>query len=314
LVLNNAKVTPSRLYSSEGAGRGEERGAGRGDGRGKGKGEGRVEVLILNPPVNSMRAGVYELWCLAYPGRKLKVGKEISFEKDGCVLHAKVVEISPSGQRLLKFDFSERPAKILDKLGHLPLPPYIRRPDRREDFERYQTVYATEAGAVAAPTAGLHFTENHLKALKAKGFNLAYVHLRVGAGTFLPLTKENLDRGVLHEEFAEIEEDTAKEILSAKKEGRTIVSVGTTSVRALEWAALGGGSLKPKRGYTDIFIRPGFDFKVTDAMITNFHLPGSSLLMLVSAFAGLQNIKKAYELAVKERFRFFSYGDAMVIL
>ncbi|MDR2350431.1 MAG: tRNA preQ1(34) S-adenosylmethionine ribosyltransferase-isomerase QueA [Deltaproteobacteria bacterium] len=303
LVLNNAKVTPARLYAT--------------------LGESRAEVLILNPPVNSTGAGSYDLWCMVHPGRKLKIGKELTFADGDCVLNAKIIDISPSGKRLVRFLFNDAPSAALSRLGHLPLPPYIKRPDREDDRVRYQTVYAESEGAVAAPTAGLHFTAEHLERLTRKGHELARVNLRVGAGTFLPLTGENLAKGTLHEEFAEIPQETATMVNNAKAAGRTVISVGTTAVRALEWASLkragtkgadGSLVLGETSGFTDLFIRPGFEFRAVDALITNFHLPGSSLLMLVAAFAGLENVMNAYKTAVREKFRFFSYGDAMLIV
>jgi S-adenosylmethionine:tRNA ribosyltransferase-isomerase len=293
--MNNAKVTPARLYGLQQ--------------------NSKVEVLILNPPTYSMREGIYELWCLVYPGKKFKVGSEIIFKGSDCDLTGKVVQISQSGHRLIRFNFSDSPVLILEKLGHIPLPHYIKRPAREEDTLRYQTVYAsdTNSGAIAAPTAGLHFTLEQLDRLKAKGFDQVFVHLRVGAGTFQPLTEERLETGKLHKEYVDIDPLAATEIRGAKLEGKSIISVGTTTLRAIEWASL-EGELLPKSGFTDIFIRPGFKFKVADGLITNFHLPCSSLLILVSAFAGLENIKRAYELAIQEKFRFYSYGDAMLII
>ncbi|MDR2612241.1 MAG: tRNA preQ1(34) S-adenosylmethionine ribosyltransferase-isomerase QueA [Deltaproteobacteria bacterium] len=296
LVFNDAKVTPARLYGHK-----------------KGR-SGRLEVLILNPPAESGREGVYELWCLGSPGKRLRTGAELVFEgEEGTELEARVLDINAAGHRLLRFLFSAPPSEILDRVGRLPLPPYIKRPDAREDLVRYQTVYARRAGAVAAPTAGLHFTQDHLRRLREAGHELAGVHLRVGAGTFLPLSERNLERGRLHEEYVEVGLETARKVNDARSHGVPVVSVGTTSLRALEWASL-SGEVEPKSGLTDIFIRPGFSFRAADALVTNFHLPGSSLIMLAAAFAGLQNLKRAYETAVREGFRFFSYGDAMLIV
>jgi S-adenosylmethionine:tRNA ribosyltransferase-isomerase len=295
LVFNDAKVTPARLYGHK---------------RGR---TGSLEVLILNPPAESNRDGVYELWCMGSPGKRLKIGAELVFEGDGTELDARVLDINAAGHRLLRFLFRAPPSEVLDRLGHLPLPPYIKRPDAREDHVRYQTVYARRAGAVAAPTAGLHFTQDHLRRLRETGHEEISVHLRVGAGTFLPLSERILEKGSLHEEYVEVGLETARKVNDAKRHGVPVVTVGTTSLRAVEWAAL-SGEVEPKNGMTDIFIRPGFRFRAADALLTNFHLPGSSLIMLTAAFAGLQNIKNAYETAVREGFRFYSYGDAMLIV
>ncbi|MDR3154405.1 MAG: tRNA preQ1(34) S-adenosylmethionine ribosyltransferase-isomerase QueA [Deltaproteobacteria bacterium] len=295
LVFNDAKVTPARLY-----------------GRKKGR-TGLLEALVLNPPAESKREGVYDLWCMGSPGKRLKTGSELVFEGGGLALEAKVLDINPAGHRLLRFSFPGPPAEVLERVGHLPLPPYIKRPDGREDHVRYQTVYARRPGAVAAPTAGLHFTADHLKRLREGGHETASLHLRVGAGTFLPLSERNLETGSLHEEYVEVGLETARKVKDAKTHAVPVVSVGTTSLRALEWAAL-SGEVEPKSGLTDIFIRPGFAFRAADALLTNFHLPGSSLIMLAAAFAGLHNLRRAYAAAVREGFRFFSYGDAMLIV
>jgi S-adenosylmethionine:tRNA ribosyltransferase-isomerase len=295
MAFNDAKVTPAKLV-----------------GRNRGF-TGALEILILNPPAESERAGFYELWCLGSPGKRLRIGADLVFEADGLELEAKILDINAAGHRLLRFDFRGPPPRILDSLGRAPLPPYIKRPDAREDLTRYQTVYARRPGAVAAPTAGLHFTSEHLERLREAGHEDVRVHLRVGAGTFLPLSQRNIESGTLHQEFAEVGADAAAKLNAAKAAGTQVVSVGTTTLRALEWAAL-SGRVEPKSGMTDIFIRPGFRFRAADALLTNFHLPGSSLMMLASAFAGLDNLKRAYETAVRERFRFFSYGDAMLIV
>jgi S-adenosylmethionine:tRNA ribosyltransferase-isomerase len=296
MVLNDAKVTPARLYGHK---------------RGR---SGLLEILILNPPAESVREGVYELWCIGSPGKRLKIGAELVFEgPEGGELEARVLDINPSGHRLLRFVFREPPCQALERLGRLPLPPYIKRPDCREDRVRYQTVYARRPGAVAAPTAGLHFTQDHLRRIREAGHELAFVHLRVGAGTFLPLSPRNLETGSLHEEYVEVSPETAGKINDARRGGTPVVAVGTTTLRAAEWASL-SGEAEPKSGLTDIFIRPGFRFRAADALVTNFHLPGSSLMMLAAAFAGLGNLRRAYETAVAERFRFFSYGDAMLIV
>jgi S-adenosylmethionine:tRNA ribosyltransferase-isomerase len=293
LVFNDAKVSPARLF-------GECEGA-------------RVELLILEPPGTDAPQGSYTLWCLGRPGKKLRAGKNISFGKSGFLLAGRVLEEGGRGERLISFEFRDKPLEVLAALGHLPLPPYIKRPDRREDFERYQTVFAKTYGAVAAPTAGLHFTEEYARYLEEKGFSRAMLFIKVGAGTFMPLTEAELDSGKLHKERVLIGEGTADKINLAKSNGVPIVSVGTTALRALEWAG-SSGKLEAVDGVTDIFIRPGFDFKIADALLTNFHLPQSSLFILVSAFAGAQRIKDAYELAIKNKFRFYSYGDAMLIV
>lgn len=295
LAFNDAKVTPARLYGHK---------------RGR---TGALEILILNPPAESVREGVYELWCLGSPGKRLKVGADLVFEGGGHELDARVTDINSAGHRLLRFLFRAPPGEVLEALGHLPLPPYIKRPAGREDRLRYQTVYAARAGAVAAPTAGLHFTREHLDSLRDLGHGEVSVHLRVGAGTFLPLSERDLERGALHEEYVEVCREAADGINAARAAGTKVTAVGTTTLRALEWAAL-SGRVEPKYGMTDIFIRPGFRFRAADALLTNFHLPGSSLIMLASAFAGVDNIRNAYETAVRERFRFYSYGDAMLIV
>lgn len=334
LVVNDAKVTPARLL-------------GRVDGSGA-----KIELLILDPPVSG-GPGPRDVWCLGKPGRRLGIGarliltgrnpetqslKEVrgltgedgfkgsgeltrgdNFKGSGGLtgedyLEGEVIEVEPGGaKRLVRLRFKEPPAAVLERLGRMPLPPYIKRPDRAEDRDRYQTVYASSPGAVAAPTAGLHFTEALLNELKASGFKLAAVTLRVGFGTFATLTEENLSQGRLHDEDAGVSQTVVKAVNEAKGEGRAVVAVGTTTARALEWASL-SGSLAPRRGACSLFIRPGHEFKTVDALITNFHLPGSSLMLLVAALMGPERLLAAYELAVRERYRFYSYGDAMLIL
>ena len=213
----------------------------------------------------------------------------------------------------MRLDFKEPPARLLERLGRVPLPPYIRRLDGPLDKERYQTVYASAPGAVAAPTAGLHFTKEHLEALESQGHGVVKVTLRVGFGTFAPLTRENLAEDRLHAERVEVGEEAADALNAAKSEGRAVVAVGTTTARALEWAAA-SGRLAARRGDCSLFIRPGYDFKVVDSLITNFHLPESSLLFLVGALLGRERLMAAYELAVRNRYKFYSYGDAMLIL
>lgn len=293
LVFNDARVTPARLL-------------------GRGEGGGRVEAFILAPPAAEGQAGEMDLWCLARPGRKFKVGAQFVF---GGELAAEVREIDGEGRRLMRFHFTAPPLGTLERLGHVPLPAYIKRPDAEEDRDRYQTVYSRVPGAVAAPTAGLHFTRAMLARLGELGFPKAFVTLRVSAGTFAPLTASQLATGRLHREYITIPPETAAAVNQAKDEGRPVVAVGTTSVRSLEWAAMEtGGALRPMAGWGDLFIRPGHQFKVVDGLVTNFHLPGSSLIMLVSALAGRERILAAYAAAIGNKMNFYSYGDAMLIL
>ena len=218
----------------------------------------------------------------------------------------------PDGRRQIRFHFPDDPEKVLEAIGHVPLPFYIRRPDRPDDRERYQTVYGRTPGAVAAPTAGLHFTRETLAGLAERGLTTAEVTLKVSAGTFAPLTSEQLAAGRLHREHITVPEATVAAVERAKDEGRTVLAVGTTTVRSLEWAAR-DGRLTPQEGWGDLFIRPGYKFKVVEALLTNFHLPGSSLLMLVAALAGRDRVMAAYQQAVAAGFHFYSYGDAMLI-
>jgi S-adenosylmethionine:tRNA ribosyltransferase-isomerase len=294
LVLNEAKVTPARLLGTR-------------------KGGGKAEALILAPPRPGSGAGPYALKALAKPGRRLGPGQKLTFANDEFVLEAEVLAVDPDGERLIQFDFPGPPLEVLESLGHVPLPPYIKRPDRPADRDRYQTVYACKPGAVAAPTAGLHFTKAHLAKLEGQGFRLVRVFLKVGAGTFAPLTDRNLKSGTLQEEDYEASPAAIAAIAQAKANGQSVTAVGTTSARALEWIFMGG---RPTAGTgrTNLFIRPGHQFKVLDSLITNFHLPGTSLLLLVAALAGPELIKKAYALAIEARFKFYSYGDAMLIL
>lgn len=297
LVFNEARVTPARLIGVKPAG------------------GGRVEAFILQPPEPGAPAGDYELWCLAQPGRRLRPGTELVFSREGAAgeLRAVVADANEAGQRLIRFHFEEDPYTILERLGHIPLPSYIKRPDADEDRVRYQTVYSRNPGAVAAPTAGLHFTVEMLERLAALGFEKAFVTLKVSAGTFAPLTEEQLRVGRLHSEHIDVPVETAEAITKAKKEGRPVVAVGTTTARSLEWAAA-GGELRAASGWGDIFIRPPYIFKVVDGLVTNFHLPGSSLLMLVAALAGRERILAAYKAAIQAAMNFYSYGDAMLIL
>ena len=286
LVVNNTKVIPARLFGSkEGT-------------------EAKIEILLLKRKEN-------DVWeTLVKPGKKAKPGTRISFG-DG-LLTGEVIDVVEEGNRLIKFTYDGIFEEILDQLGQMPLPPYITH--QLKDKNRYQTVYAKHDGSAAAPTAGLHFTPELLEAIKAKGVNIAHVTLHVGLGTFRPVKVEDVTNHHMHSEFYIVEEDQAKLINETKQRGGKIVSVGTTSCRTLESATDDQGVLHAGSGWTDIFIYPGYQFKMIDRLITNFHLPESTLLMLVSALAGKDNIMAAYVEAVKERYRFFSFGDAMMIL
>ncbi len=299
LVLNDSRVIPARLYAYRTLIRERERPTG------------QIEVMLTEP------AGENQWRALVRPGRKVAIGERLVFPlPSGAVaLEAEVVERGQYGERLLEFKPVDDFFEVLDRIGHMPLPPYIRRDDADADRERYQTVFAQERGSVAAPTAGLHFTPQMLETLAAQGVETARVTLHVGLGTFAPLRVERVDEVRLHRERYSIGAGTAEAINRAVAEGRRIVAVGTTVVRTLEAAALaaGGAPLEPHSGTTDIFIAPGFEFRLVGALLTNFHLPKSSLLMLVSAFAGREKVLAAYRHAVNERFRFFSYGDCMFI-
>ena len=285
LVINNTKVIPARLFGIK-----EETGA-------------SIEVLLLKRKEDN-------IWeTLVRPGKKAKPGTVLSFG-DG-LLKGTVVEVVEEGNRLIQFSYEGIFEEILDRLGQMPLPPYITHP--LKDKNRYQTVYAKYDGSAAAPTAGLHFTRELLEQIQAKGVELASVTLHVGLGTFRPVKVENVQEHHMHSEFFRIEEKEAEKINREKREGRRVISVGTTSCRTLESAADEQGFVAAKSGWTDIFIYPGYRFKCIDALITNFHLPQSTLLMLVSALAGREHVLAAYEEAVKERYRFFSFGDAMFI-
>ncbi len=275
---------------------------------------GQVEAFILEPPPPGSGAGEYELWAMVHPGRRVKPGAELVFQHpDSAIqLRAEALAFQPDGRRLLRFHFPDDPETVLEEVGHVPLPFYIKRPDEAADRERYQTVYGHTPGAVAAPTAGLHFTREMLETLTRRGFETAEVTLKVSAGTFASLTAEQLASGRLHREHIAVPEATADAVERAKREGRPVLAVGTTAVRALEWAAE-SGRLAPRTGWGDLFIRPGYEFRVVEALLTNFHLPASSLLMLVCALAGRERILEAYRRAVAEGFRFYSYGDAMLI-
>ena len=285
LVLNNTKVIPARLM-------GEKEGTGAG-----------IEVLLLKRKEN-------DVWeTLVKPGKKARPGARISFGNG--LLVGEVIDVVEEGNRLIKFEYEGIFEEILDQLGQMPLPPYITH--RLEDKNRYQTVYAKHDGSAAAPTAGLHFTPELLEIIKAKGVKVAEVTLHVGLGTFRPVKVENILEHHMHSEFYMVEEDQAAIINETKKNGGRVICVGTTSCRTLESATGEDGVLRAGSGWTEIFIYPGYRFKILDALITNFHLPESTLLMLVSALAGRENVMAAYEEAVKERYRFFSFGDAMFI-
>ena len=285
LVINNTKVIPARLYGA------------------KVGTDAKIEVLLLKRKENN----IWEV--LVKPGKKAKIGTKISFGEGKLI--GTVVDIVEEGNRLIQFSYEGIFEEVLDELGQMPLPPYITH--QLKDKNRYQTVYAKYDGSAAAPTAGLHFTKELLKEIQAKGVTVASVTLHVGLGTFRPVKVENVLEHHMHSEFFMIEESEAKKINDAKAAGGRILSVGTTSCRTLESAADENGKLKATSGWTDIFIYPGYSFKIIDALITNFHLPQSTLVMLVSALAGREHILAAYEEAVKERYRFFSFGDAMLI-
>ncbi|WP_255702372.1 tRNA preQ1(34) S-adenosylmethionine ribosyltransferase-isomerase QueA [Peptoniphilus sp. KCTC 25270] len=284
LVVNNTKVIPARLFGSR-----ENK-------------EEKIEVLLLK------ETGQKQWECLVKPGRKMKIGTKIIFSPR---LSATVVDITEEGSRIIAFHYDGIFEEILDELGEMPLPPYIH--EKLEDKDRYQTIYAKHRGSAAAPTSGLHFTEEILSQLREKGVKILPITLHVGLGTFRPVKEDDILDHVMHSEYFEISEEVAKEINEGKKAGKRIIAVGTTSVRTLESQTDEKGLLKPGKGWTDIFIYPGYDFEMVDAMVTNFHLPESTLLMLISAFANREFILKAYEHAIKERYRFFSFGDAMFI-
>lgn len=286
LVLNNTKVIPARLLGVK-----EETGA-------------NVEVFLLK----RLSDDTWET--LVKPGKKLKPGTKVSFG-DG-LLRAEILETLDDGGRIVKFIFDGIFEEILDKLGEMPLPPYITH--KLQDRDRYQTVYAKHEGSVAAPTAGLHFTNELLDKVKEKGVDIAYVTLHVGLGTFRPVKVDDVTNHVMHSESYFISKEAADKINSTKKNGGRVICVGTTSVRTLESAASDDGIVPECEGDTAIFIYPGYKFKVLDGLITNFHLPESTLVMLVSAFAGKENVLSAYEKAVEEKYRFFSFGDAMMIV
>ena len=286
LVINDTKVIPARLYGHK-----EETGA-------------LIEILLLKRKEN-------DIWeCLVKPGKKARPGAKITFGNG--ILKGEIIDIVDEGNRLIQFHYEGIFEEILDQLGEMPLPPYITH--KLKDKNRYQTVYAKNEGSAAAPTAGLHFTKELLEKVKEKGVNIAHVTLHVGLGTFRPVKVDDVESHHMHSEFYIVEEDQAKLINDTKKAGKRVIAVGTTSCRTLESATGEDGILKSGIGWTEIFIYPGYHFKMIDALITNFHLPESTLVMLVSALAGKENIMHAYETAVQEKYRFFSFGDAMIII
>lgn len=286
LVLNNTKVIPARLIGHK-----EDTGA-------------AIEVLLLKRKEN-------DIWeTLVKPGKKCKPGTKIVFGEG--LLHATVLETVEDGNRLIRFSYEGIFEEILDRLGEMPLPPYITH--KLQDKNRYQTVYAKYEGSAAAPTAGLHFTKELLRQIEEKGIDIAYVTLHVGLGTFRPVKVDNILEHHMHSEFYQVTKEAADKINKAKKEGHRVICVGTTSCRTVESAADENGMVKEGCDNTEIFIYPGYKFKVLDALITNFHLPESTLVMLVSALAGREHILNAYEEAIREKYRFFSFGDAMLII
>lgn len=286
LVINNTKVIPARLFGTK-----KETGAG-------------IEILLLKRREN-------DIWeTLVKPGKKAKPGTTIVFA-DG-LLTGKVIDVAEDGNRLIQFSYEGIFEEILDRLGQMPLPPYITH--QLQDKNRYQTVYAKHDGSAAAPTAGLHFTKELLEQVHQKGVEIAEITLHVGLGTFRPVKTANILEHHMHSEFYMVSAEAAEKINCARKLGHKVISVGTTSTRTLESAADENGMLHEKNGWTDIFIYPGYEFKVIDGLITNFHLPQSTLVMLVSAFAGRDHVLSAYRTAVQESYRFFSFGDAMLIV
>ncbi len=285
LVINDTKVIPARLI-------GEKESTG-----------GKVEVLLLKRKEN-------DIWeTLVKPGKKMKPGARVSF--GGGLLKGEVVDVVDEGNRLIHFEYEGIFEEILDQLGQMPLPPYITH--QLEDKNRYQTVYAKHSGSAAAPTAGLHFTPELLEKIKEMGVDIAHVTLHVGLGTFRPVKVENILEHHMHSEFYRIEASEAEKINRAKDSGHRVICVGTTSCRTIESAADESGHLRECSGWTEIFIYPGYQFKILDCLITNFHLPESTLIMLVSALAGREHVLAAYEEAVEKGYRFFSFGDAMFI-
>lgn len=285
LILNDTKVIPARLY-------GQKEGTG-----------GKIEVLLLK----NTEGDKWEV--LVKPGKKARIGSRLEFGNGE--LKCEVIDMIEDGKRVVEFEYEGIFNEILDQLGEMPLPPYIT--EKLEDRDRYQTVYAKNEGSAAAPTAGLHFTNEMIEKIKNRGINIGYVTLHVGLGTFRPVKEDDINDHIMHTEFYEISEETAELINETRKKGNNVIAVGTTSVRTLESAADESGNIKAKSADTDIFIYPGYKFKIVDKIITNFHLPESTLIMLVSAMAGRENTLSAYKQAVEEKYRFFSFGDCMII-
>jgi len=285
LVFNDSRVLPARLIGARPSG-------------------GSIELVLLRD------LGDDRWECLSRPGRKTRPGAEIIFG-DG-ELKATVEEVAEGGNRIVKFSYEGIFLEVLERLGRMPLPPYIKA--ELEDSERYQTVYSRQIGSAAAPTAGLHFTKELMDRIAAKGVKLCFVTLHVGLGTFRPVKEDEIENHAMHSEFCIIPEETARIISETKKNGGRIIAVGTTSCRTLESFSADDGSITASSGWTNIFIYPGYRFKCVDALVTNFHLPESTLIMLVSALAGRENVLNAYKVAVEERYRFFSFGDAMLIM
>lgn len=285
LVINDSRVLPARLYGTK-----AETGS-------------QMEFLLLE----QKQQDIWEILCK--PGKKARPGAKFDFHG---LLQAEVLEVLEEGNRLVKFSYEGSFYHILDQIGQMPLPPYIT--EKLQDKERYQTVYSQELGSAAAPTAGLHFTNELLDKIRQKGVSIVPVTLHVGLGTFRPVKVDDVKNHKMHSEHYEVPAETAKTIQRAKQNGKRVIAVGTTSCRTLESVGTAHGQVVAAEGYTDIFIYPGYQFKVIDGLITNFHLPESTLIMLVSAFAGTENVMQAYRTAVEEQYRFFSFGDSMLIV
>ncbi|MEC7799040.1 MAG: tRNA preQ1(34) S-adenosylmethionine ribosyltransferase-isomerase QueA [Candidatus Neomarinimicrobiota bacterium] len=288
VIMNNTKVFPARLYAN------------------KDRTEAKVEVFLLRELEN-------DLWeVMVRPARKVRIGNKLMFTKN---VFCDVIDNTISGGRVVRFEYEDEDIyNVIDRVGISPLPPYIKRESDAKDKIRYQTVFAEKRGAVAAPTAGLHFTDGLIKRIHAKGAKTAYTTLHIGLGTFRPVQVEDLNRHQMDSEYFEVSPETSLLINETKKKRRSVIAVGTSSVRSLETVAVSGFQVSPKRGWTDKFIYPPYDFKMVDGMITNFHQPKSTLLMMVSAFADRDLIMKAYRAAKKKNYRFLSYGDAMLIM
>ena len=285
LVLNDSRVLPARLLGSRASG-------------------GSVELVLLR----DLGDGRWE--CLSRPGKKTRPGTELNFGNGE--LHATVEDVIEDGNRIVRFHYDGIFLEVLERLGKMPLPPYIK--EELQDAERYQTVYSRELGSAAAPTAGLHFTKELLQKIADKGVKICYVTLHVGLGTFRPVKEDNIEDHPMHAEFCIVPEETSRIVTETKRSGGRVIAVGTTSCRTLESFALEDGTLPASSGWTDIFIYPGYRFKCVDALVTNFHLPESTLIMLVSALAGREHVLNAYRTAVDNEYRFFSFGDAMFIV